>query len=103
MRGTLPALRRAASELDGQVLAPPPRLSGSKQSTDKTVRPELQPISFRDLARFAWPQKTELFLSHITGYDARTCRRWLAGHTEPPAEALGIIFHEILRRFTQRP
>ncbi len=59
-------------------------------------------ISFGDLARFAWPSKAEANLSSITGYDARTCRRWLAGDTEPPAEALGAILAEIMRRFHQR-
>ena len=59
-------------------------------------------ISFGDLARFAWPTKTEANLSFLTGRDARTCRRWLAGDTEPPAEALGIILAEVMRRFHQR-
>lgn len=71
--------------------------------TDKSVRPVTringQRISFRDLAKFAWPNKTEQFLSFLTGYDARTCRRWLANQTEPPADALGVILCEIMSRY----
>jgi hypothetical protein len=59
-------------------------------------------ITFRDLAKFAWPEKTDRHLSHLTGYDARTCRRWMAGSNEPPAEALGVILCEIMRRFHMR-
>lgn len=55
-------------------------------------------ISFRELAQFAWPQKTEANLSYLTGYDARTCRRWLAG-SGPPAEALGVVLSEIMKRY----
>lgn len=76
-------------------------------ATDKSVRVPVtringQRITFRDLARFAWPTKTEFFLSDLTGYDARTCRRWMAGQNEPPAEALGVVMQEILRRFHLR-
>lgn len=59
-------------------------------------------ITFGELARFAWPQKAEANLSFVTGYDARTCRRWLAGDTQPPAEALCVVLAEIMRRFHQR-
>lgn len=73
---------------------------------DRNVRKVVQiasaRISFGDLARFAWPSKAEANLSHLTGYDGRTCRRWLAGDTEPPAEALGVVFAEIMKRFNQR-
>ena len=61
-----------------------------------------QRIYFRDLARFAWPDKTEFHLAHLVRVDPRTCRRWLAGDNEPPAEALGVILAEIMRRFHQR-
>lgn len=59
-------------------------------------------ITFGDLARFACPRKTAAWLAHITGFDVRTCERWLAGRNEPPAEALGAIMFEIMRRFHQR-
>lgn len=59
-------------------------------------------IYFRDLARFAWPEKTEYHLAHLTRVDPRTCRRWLAGDNEPPAEALGVVLAEIMKRFHQR-
>lgn len=65
---------------------------------DKNVRP----ISFHDLATFAFPDKTDQHLSFLTGADVRTCRRWRAGGTEPPAEALSIIIVEIMKRFQQR-
>lgn len=59
-------------------------------------------IRFADLARFAWPTKTEANLAFVARVDARTARRWLAGDTEPPSVALGIILAEIMRRFHQR-
>lgn len=85
-----------SDEIDGQKSTP----------TDKSVRKVIPissgKISFGDLARFAWPSKAEANLSHLTGYDARTCRRWLAGDTEPPAEAGFIVLAEIMKRFHQR-
>lgn len=72
----------------------------SDRSVQRPVKPE--PIYFRDLARMAWPEKSEQHLSFITGVDPRTCRRWLAGDNEPPAEALGVVLAEIMRRFHQR-
>lgn len=77
----------------------------SVKPTDNSVHrviPFPQRITFGDLARFAWPQKAEANLAFVTGYDARTCRRWIAGDTQPPAEALGVILTEIMRRFHQR-
>lgn len=84
------------SEIDGQ----------NSTGTDRNVR-RVTPIaaariSFGDLARFAWPSKAEANLSFLTGYDGRTCRRWLAGETEPPAEALCVVLAEIMKRFHQR-
>src|SRR5258707_5471552 len=54
-------------------------------------------IRFRDLARFAWPTKTEFFLAELTRVDPRTARRWLADDNEPPADALGVILCAIMR------
>lgn len=59
-------------------------------------------IHFAELARFAWPTKTEANLAFVARVDARTARRWLAGDTEPPACALGLVLAEIMRRFHQR-
>ena len=56
-------------------------------------------ICFGELARFAWPSKTEYFLAELTGADPRTCRRWLADQNEPPADALGVVLCEIMRRY----
>lgn len=82
-----------AAKIDGQI----------STGTDKSVRPVTRingtRITFKDLALFAWPQKTEFFLSQITGCDPRTCRRWLADQNEPPADALGAILGEIMRRY----
>lgn len=91
----------------GAAVAAADRFGKTADSPDRIVqRPvthiESARISFGDLARFAWPSKAEANLSSLTGYDARTCRRWLAGDTEPPAEALGVILAEIMRRFHQR-
>lgn len=71
-------------------------------STARVTRINGERISFRDLARFAWPTKTEFILAELTGYDPRTCLRWLGEHTEPPADALGVVLGEIMRRFHQR-
>lgn len=72
----------------------------------KSVRPLTringQRIHFRELAIMAFPNKTEANLSFLARVDARTARRWLANDTEPPADVLGIILAEIMRRFHQR-
>lgn len=77
----------------------------SATGTDKFVRITRingQRISFGDLARFACPAKTDAWLAHVSGCDARTCRRWLAGDSEPPAEAFGAIMFEIMRLYQRR-
>lgn len=86
---------QSAAKIDGQV----------STETDRFVRITRingQRISFRDLAKFAWPQKTESFLAHVAQVDVRTARRWLADDTGPPADALGAVIAEIMRRFHQR-
>lgn len=98
MREALRTAELPSIEADGQIsqtAISPHRL---KKNTDKNVRP----ITFRDLAKFVWPNKAEKHLSHLTGYNERTCRRWLSNVSEPPAEALSIILYEIMRRFHQR-
>jgi hypothetical protein len=96
MRRVSRNLANAANENGGQV----------STVADRNVRKVIQlnsaRIQFRDLARFAWPNKTEFFLAELTGVDPRTCRRWLAEHNEPPADALGVVLCEIMRRFHQR-
>src|SRR5687768_12118301 len=59
-------------------------------------------IFFRDLARMAWPDKTDAWLAHVSGVDPRTCRRWLAGDNEPPADVLGAVLCEIMKRYHRR-
>ena len=92
MRAALQVPAREPTEIRGQISTPP----------DRFVPPR---ISFNDLATFAFPHKTDHHLSFHTGYDVRTCRRWRAskdGKNEPPAEALGVVLAEIMRRFHQR-
>jgi hypothetical protein len=68
------------------------------QNKDKPVRRiNGQRITFAELAKFAWPVKTGANLSYVTGYDVRTCRRWIYEETKPPAEALAGIIAEIMR------
>lgn len=88
MRAASQVRLREPTEIRGQVSTPP----------DKIV----PRISFHDIATFAFPHKTDHHLSFHTGYDVRTCRRWRAGQNEPPAEALGVVLAEIMRRFHQR-
>jgi hypothetical protein len=96
-----------ARKTDGQispVLAPAQHLEQKQERRpDRFVRRiNGQRIQFCELARFAWPDKTEFHLAHLTRVDPRTCRRWLAGDNEPPAEALGVVLAEIMKRFHQR-
>src|SRR5262252_8711146 len=85
-----------SSEIDRQPTPPTgksagrvPRINGSR-------------ITFGDLARFVTPTKTDAWLASVTQYDIRTCQRWLSGRNEPPAEALGVVMFEIMRRFHER-
>lgn len=98
------------TKLDGQILremrAPKQSEQNQRERPDKSVRPVTRingnRIRFTDLAHFAWPHKTEFHLAHLVHVDPRTARRWLAGDNEPPAEALGVILAEIMKRFHQR-
>jgi hypothetical protein len=97
-------------EIDGHKFPVPPAEQEPQQnqrdSADKSVRPVTringQRIRFADLARMAWPQKTEQNLAFIARVDPRTARRWLSDDNEPPADALGIILAEIMKRYHQR-
>ncbi len=96
MRKTLPSAANVATDNARQVS------TSNVKTVGKVVQLASARIRFRDLAKFAWPSKTEHHLAHITGYAVRTCERWLADNTEPPAEALGAVLCEIMRRFHQR-
>jgi hypothetical protein len=95
---------------DGQNLQAPRPSEQIQQNQierpDRIVRPVTRingaRIHFRELALMAWPKKTEANLAFHTHYDPRTCRRWLADDTEPPADALGVVLAEIMQRFHQR-
>jgi hypothetical protein len=111
MRAVSDELPAAGTKYGGQF-RPTPDTNRNRRTnlslTDKSVRPTSvtringRRITFRELARFAWPSKTEFFLSDLTRCDARTCRRWLAGSNDPPAKALGVILQEILRLYHLR-
>jgi hypothetical protein len=96
-----------ATRIDGQELRErvPSEVPERKQSErpDRNVRRiNGQRISFRDLAQMAFPIKTEANLAFLARVEARTARRWLADDNEPPAEVLGVVLCEIMRRFHQR-
>ena len=96
----------AATTIDGQELPDDrERQRPAEKRAAKSVRVTRingQRIRFADLASMAFPVKTEANLAFIARVDPRTARRWLADNTEPPAEVLGIILCEIMRRFHQR-
>ena len=94
-----------ATRISGQVL----RVDRERQQQSQQQPPAKpvrringQRIRFADLAAMAFPVKTEANLAFVARVDPRTARRWLAGDTEPPAEALGSILCEIMRRYHQR-
>jgi hypothetical protein len=99
-----------ATRTDGHEMREPRPAQQPQQNQierpDRNVRPITKingnRIHFAELARMAWPTKTEANLAFITGYEPRTCRRWLADDTEPPAEALAAVLAEIMRRAHQR-
>src|SRR4051812_41448753 len=107
MRAVFGGSLAGARKIDGHSLRRVPSAEQNEQNqrenTDKSVRPAPrsngQRIRFADLARMAWPQKTEQNLAYLARVDARTARRWLADNNEPPAEVLGIILAEIMKRF----
>lgn len=110
MSGVLRGSVENTSEIGGQVLHPafcgPRPQRNQRPATDRTVRPITkingERIHFRELAIMAFPKKTEANLAFMARVDPRTVRRWLADDTEPPADVLGIILAEIMRRFHQR-
>lgn len=79
----------------------------SNPAPDKIATTIPQPvergISFRDLARMAWPHKTEIHLAAILHCDVRTAKRWLADDSEPPADAAMVVINEITRLYLTRP
>lgn len=64
----------------------------------KKIRVAEGRISFRDLAKFAVPRKTEQFLVDRTGCDGSTAKRWLSGTSRAPAHALQALVVDILSR-----
>lgn len=72
-------------------------LQGGKFAPKK-IRPVDKRISFRDLAKFAIPHKTEQFLVDHTGCDESTAKRWLRGRSRAPGEAVCAIFADIFAR-----
>jgi hypothetical protein len=74
----------------------------SNFGADKNVRKKIpvfsRRISFRELARLASPRKTDQFLAHLTGADARTARRWLSGESRATGDAFRAVTADILSR-----
>jgi hypothetical protein len=97
MRTSTYVVRETTSaEIDRQPTTP----TGKSAGRVPRIGPDR--ITFGDLARFACPTKTDAWLASIAGYDIRTCQRWLSGRNEPPAEALGVVMFEIMRRFHEK-
>ena len=95
------------TEIDGQVSqvgggAAQPLERSTAKSVRRITRINGQRIYFRDLAVMAWPNKTEANVAFIGRVDVRTARRWLADESDPPADVLGILLAEIMRRYGQR-
>lgn len=104
MSGVSAAPRVGATKNDGQLL------QAANDAIQVIDEPSAKPvrhinghrISFADLAFMAWPNKTEANLAFVARVDPRTARRWLSDDSEPPAEILGAILCEIMRRYHQR-
>lgn len=110
MRAVFGGSLAGARKIDGQSLPSARSKTEARQNQQvepaKSVRASAgtggNRIHFRDLALMAWPAKTENHLAFYGRVDVRTARRWLADDSEPPAEMLGVILAEIMRRFHQR-
>jgi hypothetical protein len=99
------------TRIDGQDLREPRERQQPQQQSQQKQRPDSDRnvrringhrIRFSELAAMAFPNKTEANLAFLARVDPRTARRWLGEHSEPPAEALGLILCEIMRRYHQR-
>ncbi len=101
--GSIAGTRRTDGQVERPVVEQSEVVDGQRA---KSVRPVTringQRIHFADLARMAFPEKTDANLAFLARVDARTARRWLADDTEPPADVLGIVLAEIMKRFHQR-
>jgi len=71
---------------------------GDKSVTKKIRLPRERRISFKDLAKFAVPHKTEHVIAGATGDDPRTVKRWFAKRSRAPANALQFVLGEIIRQ-----
>lgn len=69
-------------------------------SWPQNIRADEPRISFRDLAKLAFPIKTIEALGALTGASRSSIKYWLAGTHEPPASVLAIVVGEIMRRLT---
>lgn len=70
---------------------------GRKNAPRKIQTPQ-ERISFRDLARFAWPNKPVAALVERTGADESTAKRWLRGTSRAPASAAYRALADIFDR-----
>jgi uracil-DNA glycosylase len=79
------------------TLARRSNVQGRKNAPQK-IRSISERISFRDLARLAFPRKTAATLADLTSSDLSTCKRWLANRQRRPQVALVVVLGEIMRR-----
>ena len=100
MRALSGVPRSGTRNLDGQI-------SQKADTADRNVQtPAPQRVThingeriyFRDLARMAFPHKTEANIAFFARVDARTARRWLSDDNEPPADVLGLVLRSEERR-----
>jgi hypothetical protein len=79
------------------VFASASNLRGRKNAPRKIPSPK-ERISFRDLVRFAAPQKPVAFLVERTGADESTAKRWMRGTSRAPATAAYRVLGDIIDR-----
>jgi len=72
-------------------------LRGRKNATQKILAPRDR-ISFRDLARLAYPEKPVAALVERTAADESTVKRWMSGRSRAPAPALYRVLGDIFAR-----
>lgn len=90
MHGTIQRERKRATVVGGNKFP-------SKQNTEISFRRSNDAVTFRHLVQFVWPDKTERWLSDLTGYSPRMCRHWMAGSYGPPADAHNAVMLELHR------
>lgn len=70
---------------------------GRKNAPRKIPLPK-ERISFRDLAKLAYPSKQVAALVERTGADESTAKRWMRGASRAPAGAVYAVLADIFQR-----